>query len=57
MYFLFWLFMTKFFAPFISSALQDQYIAGAVLLGTSYLVKLPSRLTQRKPWRFFSKFW
>lgn len=35
MYFLFWLFMTKLFAPFISSALQDQYIAGAVLLGSA----------------------
>ncbi|MCF7876507.1 ACR3 family arsenite efflux transporter [Candidatus Bipolaricaulota bacterium] len=35
MYFLFWLFMTKLFSPFISSVLQDQYIAGAVLLGSA----------------------
>ncbi len=35
MYFLFWLFMTRIFSAFISPALQSQYIAGAVLLGSA----------------------
>ncbi len=35
MYLIFWFFMTRLFDGFISSTLQSQYIAGAVLLGSA----------------------
>jgi len=35
MYFLFWLFMNHVFSALISSSLQSQYLAGAVLLGAA----------------------